>query len=114
MRENTFANKETGANGILMADPAAGLLSPDLCPEFSNFYIKMIIDSVEDDNFIVIYHNCGNTIPLIDSILNTSVKAIHLGNSIELTETIKKYPPDNLVLGNFDVFFHTVKKYYSN
>lgn len=102
LRKYILAFKDAGANGIIMAEPAAGLLSPELCSEFSSFYIKKIIDSVEDDNFLVIYHNCGNTIPLTDSILSTGAKAIHLGNSIDLTEAIKKYPPDKLILGNLD------------
>lgn len=102
LREYILAFKEAGANGIIMAEPAAGLLSPELCSEFSSFYIKKIIDSVEDDNFLVIYHNCGNTIPLTDSILSTGAKAIHLGNSVELTQAIKQYPPDKLIFGNLD------------
>ncbi len=102
LRKYILAFKDAGANGIIMAEPAAGLLSPELCSEFSSFYIKKIIDSVEDDYFLVIYHNCGNTIPLTDSILSTGAKAIHLGNSIDLTEAIKKYPPDKLILGNLD------------
>jgi uroporphyrinogen decarboxylase len=34
------AFKEAGANGIIMAEPAAGLLSPDQCTEFSSEYVK--------------------------------------------------------------------------
>ena len=44
-----------------MAEPLAGLLSPDLAQEFSADYVKQIVDAVQDDNFLVVYHNCGNT-----------------------------------------------------
>ena len=50
------AYKEAGANGIVMAEPVAGLLSPTLEEEFSSPYIKQIVDAVQEDDFIVIYH----------------------------------------------------------
>ena len=62
------AFKEAGANGIAIAEPAAGLLSPNLIKEFSTPYVKKIRESVEDDNFMVLYHNCGSVIPLLDNI----------------------------------------------
>lgn len=97
-----LAFKEAGANGVIMAEPAAGLLSPELCWEFSSHYIKQIIDKVEDENFIVIYHNCGNTAPLVNEILSTGAKAIHLGNAVNLVEVISKYPSEKIILGNLD------------
>jgi len=97
-----LAFKEAGANGVIMAEPAAGLLSPELCAEFSSNYIKQIIQKVEDENFIVIYHNCGNTVPLINEILSTGARAIHLGNAINLAGVIEKYPLEKIILGNLD------------
>lgn len=74
--------KEKGANGIVMAEPAAGLLSPSLMAEFSNPYVRKIRDAVETKNFLFIYHNCGNTIPLIEEIVSLGVRVLHLGNAI--------------------------------
>ena len=96
------AFKEAGANGIVMAEPAAGLLSPALCEEFSSRYVKQIVDAVQTDDFIVLYHNCGNTIPLAESILSTGAKAFHFGNAIKLKDMIGKFPGDKIVLGNVD------------
>jgi len=53
--------KKCGANGIVMAEPAAGMLSEDMCQRFSSNYIKTLADENQDDNFIIILHNCGNT-----------------------------------------------------
>jgi uroporphyrinogen decarboxylase len=102
LTEYILAFKESGANGVIMAEPAAGLLSPELCLEFSSNYIKQIIQKVEDENFIVIYHNCGNTIPLVNEILSTGVRAIHMGNAIDLKEAINFYPKEKVILGNLD------------
>ena len=45
---------------LIIAEPAAGLLSPEQCAEFSSPYVKKVVDAVQDDNFMVILHNCGN------------------------------------------------------
>ena len=94
--------KSVGANGVVLAEPAAGLLSPALIEEFSTKYVKEIVEAVQDDNFILIYHNCGNTIPLINSILSTGSAAYHFGNSIVMSEMLKLVPSDILVMGNVD------------
>jgi uroporphyrinogen decarboxylase len=94
--------KAAGAHGIVMAEPAAGLLSPAHCMEFSTRYIRQIVDAVQDDNFLVIYHNCGNTTRLVAPIIATGARAIHLGNAIRLPDVIGQYPSEKLILGNID------------
>lgn len=97
------AYKATGANGVVMAEPLAGILSPALIEEFSTPYVRKIADAVQDDDFILIYHNCGNnTIILLDSILKTGASAFHFGNAIEMEEMVKKFPRDKIVMGNID------------
>lgn len=95
--------KEAGANGVVIAEPLAGLLSPALMEEFSTPYTKRVIEQTQDDEFLVIYHNCGNnTILLIDSILESGAGAYHFGNAIDLEEMLKKVPSDTVVMGNID------------
>lgn len=97
------AYKNVGANGVVMAEPLGGLLSPALGAEFSSAYVKKIIDAVQDENFIVIYHNCGNnTIQMIDSILETGAPILHFGNAISMAEMMKHIPPHIVAMGNVD------------
>ncbi len=96
------AFKEAGANGIAMAEPAAGLLSPSLIEEFSTPYVKQIIEAVEDEHFIVMYHNCGNVEPLVDSIRAVDSVAYSFGNAIDIEVMLKGLPTDRLVIGNID------------
>lgn len=97
------AYKEAGAHGIVMAEPLAGLLSPALAEEFSAPYVKRVVEELQDDNFLVIYHNCGdNTIQMIDSILDTGAAAYHFGNSIRMAEMMKHIPADTVAMGNMD------------
>ena len=92
--------KKAGADGIIFAEPAAGLLSPELNREFSVKYMKEIIGKIKSDDFAVIYHNCGNTIPLIKDILDIGADALHFGNVIKLDEMLPLVPSDIAVLGN--------------
>ena len=92
--------KKTGVSGVFIAEPAAGLLSPALIEEFSNPYIQEIIDNVQTDNFSVIYHNCGNVIPLMGSIKNITAHGYHFGNAIDISEALSLAAPDRVVMGN--------------
>lgn len=101
--EYARAYKAVGADGIVMAEPVAGLLSPALEEEFSSPYVKRIVDAVQDDGFLVIYHNCGgNTLRMVDSILSTGAAAYHFGNAIDMAEMLGKVPADTVVMGNVD------------
>ena len=97
------AYKAAGANGVVMAEPAAGLLSPDLCGEFSSPYIKKIVDAVQDDEFIVIYHNCGPAVTkMVPQLLETGAAAYHFGNAVDMKEMLAQMPEDVLTMGNVD------------
>lgn len=98
-----LALKEAGANGVFMAEPAAGLLAPKFNKEFSIPYVEKIRSACEDDDFLMIYHNCGNTLPLLaDIVEGTNFRVLHLGNAIDLEEALKLVPEDILVMGNID------------
>ena len=97
------AYKEAGANGVVLAEPVAGLLSPALAEEFSGPYVKRIVDAVQDDSFLLIYHNCGgSTIQQIDSILATGSAAYHFGNAIDMAEMMTHIPAGTVAMGNVD------------
>ncbi|MDR2589962.1 MAG: uroporphyrinogen decarboxylase family protein [Oscillospiraceae bacterium] len=95
------AYKREGADGITIAEPLAGLLSPPLIEQFSSAYVREIIESVQDKNFIVIYHNCGNSVPfLMKSILDLGCYAYHFGDSADMKEMLDQIPRNYLVMGN--------------
>jgi uroporphyrinogen decarboxylase len=95
--------KKTGANGVVMAEPVTGLLSPDLAREFSEPYVRKITEAVRDENFIAIYHNCGGaTIKMIDSILAVNADAYHFGNAIDMAEMMEHIPENTIAMGNIE------------
>ena len=96
------AYKAVGADGVVMAEPLTGILSPALAEEFSEPYVRRINDAVQTDEFIVIYHNCGNsTVSMIDSILRVGAAA-YFGNSISMAEMMKHIPANVIAMGNID------------
>ena len=99
-----LALKQTGANGVLMAEPAAGLLSDEDCRTFSSNYVKRIVQRVQDDSFIVILHNCGNTGHCTKAMVSTGAAAYHFGNKCRMEDVIKEVPPTALAMGNIDPF----------
>ena len=78
--------QKTGADGVVIAEPLAGMLSPDLAAEFSAPYVEKIVRACQNEEFLIVYHNCGNgAVRMIDSILSTGA-----------------VPSDVVVMGNID------------
>ena len=101
--EYAKAYKDAGANGIVVAEPVSGLLSPTLEAEFSAPYVKKIVDAVQDDEFLLIYHNCGPNTPLmVDSLLSFGAAAYHFGNAVSMKKMLDKFPKDVVLMGNLD------------
>ena len=96
------AFKETGCNGVIIAEPAAGLVSPAMCASFSSQYIQRIVERVQDNHFIVILHNCGKTEKMVSSMLSTGAKAIHVGNTVDICVILDQTPETIPVMGNID------------
>ncbi len=97
------AMKAAGADAIMMAEPLAGILSPDMAEEFSMPYVKRIIDALQDEDFAVLYHNCGNSVPqMLEAIYELGAAAYHFGNAIDMAAVMKVTPADILVMGNVD------------
>ena len=101
--EYASAFKAAGADGILMAEPLAGLLQAELVGEFSTPYVKRIVDAVQDDTFAVFYHNCGSSVvAAADAVVATGAAGYHFGNAIDMADILPLMPSDALVMGNVD------------
>lgn len=57
------ALREAGADGVVMAEPLAGVLSPAMMEEFSCGAVQAVISAVQRADFPVVYHNCGRLAP---------------------------------------------------
>lgn len=95
------AYKSIGTDGIVLAEPLAGLLSAEMESEFGASYGKQVVDAVQDEHFVVIYHNCGpNVAQMMDSLTSIEAAGYHFGDAVDLGTMLSGMPPDRIVLGN--------------
>ena len=95
------AFREAGADGVVIAEPLTGLLSPGLAREFSHPYVQKLIAAVQRDDFCVIYHNCGDNVPhMITDLYQLGALGYHFGDAINMLDILPQAPKDVLVMGN--------------
>lgn len=94
--------KKTGVGGVVMAEPAAGLISAEDCLIYSSAFIKQIVEELQDDTFMVVLHNCGNTGHSTSAMVETGAAALHFGNRIDMLDALNGCPQEVLVMGNID------------
>lgn len=95
--------KKAGADGIIMAEPVAGLLSPALNNEFSIPYVEKIFSEINDEDFIICYHNCGSAVTKqLREISTLSADIFHFGNAVDLKTALDIIPSEKLIMGNID------------
>lgn len=100
--EYAKAFKATGCGGLIMAEPAAGLISSKMAKEFSYDYVRRIVDAVRDEQFVFILHNCGKTDRMVKEMLSTGASALHVGNAVAVETILEQTPEDIPVMGNMD------------
>lgn len=96
------AIKAAGSAGVVMAEPASGLLSNDDCMTYSTAYVRRIVEAVQDDTFAVVLHNCGNAGQCTEAMVASGAAALHFGNSIDMAAVVDQVPSDIAVMGNVD------------
>ena len=96
------AFQAAGADGVIMAEPAAGLLSPRGLAAFSSAHIKQIAAALNDDHFALILHNCAAKTLHLPAILETGVKSLHFGAPMDIPAALGQVPSDVVLCGNLD------------
>lgn len=64
--------------------------------------MKRIVDRVQDDDFAIILHNCGNTGHCTEAMVATGAAAYHFGNKCDMEQVTRDVPPTTLSMGNLD------------
>lgn len=96
------AFKREGADGVIMAEPAAGLLSPRGMAQLSSAYIRQIGAAVADGHFTLILHNCAAKMVHLPAVLETGLKTFHFGAPMDIEAALDKVPADVVLCGNLD------------
>lgn len=96
------AFREAGARAVIMAEPAAGLLSPRSLGQFSSAYVKLINDAVADGRFGIVLHNCGARLVHLSAILDSGLNNFHFGAPMDIAAALDKVPAGVVLCGNLD------------
>ncbi len=101
LRKYIKAMKLMGANGVIMAEPLAGLMSVGPMHEFSTKYVRQLVDELQDRDFVFCYHNCSNAIEKkVDAVMATGAKMFHFGDKADMWTLLNALPRDVIVMGN--------------
>jgi uroporphyrinogen decarboxylase len=97
-----LAFRDTGAWGVIVAEPAAGLLSPADLGRFSARFVKRIVEIVETSDFAVVLHNCGAKLNHLEKILESGAGINHFGAPMDIVAALGAVGPDVILGGNLD------------
>jgi uroporphyrinogen decarboxylase len=92
----------TGVDGVMILEPASGMLREDDANEFSNAYIKELVGLIKRRGKSPALHNCGNINHLIESLCATGIEALHVGSVSSPYEIYPRIPENVVLMGNLD------------
>ena len=96
------AFRAAGARGVIMAEPAAGLLSPRGLATYSSAYIRRIAAETANGDFTILLHNCAAKLVHLPAILETGLKTFHFGAPMDIAAALGAVAPDVVLCGNLD------------
>ena len=102
LRQYALAFRETGAWGVIVAEPAAGLLSPAGLGRFSAPYVKRIVEVAESPDFSVILHNCGAKIIHLEKTRESGAGIYHFGAPMDIVAALAAVGRETIIGGNLD------------
>ncbi|MGC8737159.1 MAG: uroporphyrinogen decarboxylase family protein [Candidatus Hydrogenedens sp.] len=91
-----------GIDGLVILEPASGMLDEYDANEFSNNYIKRTVNLIKDKGKIPILHNCGKVLHLVESLCATGIQALHVGSVTEPYDIYPRIPDDIVLMGNLN------------
>lgn len=96
------ALRGAGADGVLVAEPTAGLLAPRTLARFSSRYVRWVVEAVAAADFKVILHNCAARRVHLPALLESGADGLHVGAPMDLGEALDLAPSTVWVGGNID------------
>lgn len=93
---------ETGVDGLMILEPASGMLGVDDANEFSNAYIKPIIQLTRNMGKTAALHNCGRIHHLVESLCATGIEVLHVGSVSDPSAIYPRIPENMVLMGNLD------------
>lgn len=92
----------TGIDGLMILEPASSMLRADDADEFSNNYLKELVELIKNAGKTPALHNCGSINHMIEHLCATGVEALHLGPVSDLAMAYPRIPENVVLMGNID------------
>lgn len=92
-----------GAQLICILEPSAVMLGPEQFEKFSSNFVKNICSNFRYADVSTIYHICGNSMHLIEKMVESGVDALSLDSpdaGVNITEVARKVPQEIILIGN--------------
>jgi uroporphyrinogen decarboxylase len=96
--EYTQAFREAGAAGVIMAEPAAGLLSPRGLGKFSAPFVRRIVEAVQTEDFSLILHNCGARLVHLPKVLESGAEIYHFGAPMDIAAALEQVDEQTILV----------------
>lgn len=101
-----------GAQVICILEPSAVMLGPDQFEQFSSGFVRHINDSFKYADVATVYHTCGNTMHLIEKMVESKVDAISLDSpeaGVDLPRVAERVNGEVIIIGNINPTGHILK-----
>ena len=94
-----------GAQIICVLEPSAVMLGPEQFDEFSGMYVSHLCESCSETDVSTVYHVCGNSMHLIESMARSGVDALSVDSpeaGVDLRLVAERTPEDIILIGNLN------------
>jgi uroporphyrinogen decarboxylase len=95
------ALREAGADGVIVAEPVAGLLSPRSLRVFSSEYVRRLA-SLAGERFALVLHNCAARRVHLSAIVESGATMYHFGAPMDVVAALGEVPAETVLWGNLD------------
>ena len=93
------AQVEAGAKIIMMLEPTAVLLGPNMFWEFSGRSVRQIFRHLD---CMTVLHICGDTTAMVEPMCKTEVHGLSLDSMLDMPAAAARMPGDVVLMGNVD------------
>jgi len=101
-----------GAQIIFILEPTAVMLGPVQFEQFSSRFVRHINDSFKYTDVATVYHTCGNTMHLIEKMVDSQVDAISLDSpeaGVDLPRVAERVNGEVILFGNINPTGHILR-----
>ncbi|MGE5559205.1 MAG: uroporphyrinogen decarboxylase family protein [Bacillota bacterium] len=92
----------SGPDCVWILEPTASLFSPSQAGEFSNAYVRQLMEKIKSAGASPVLHNCGRIGHLMESYSKIGTEGLSVGSCMNLQEVWAQIPPDLVLFGNVD------------